>query len=290
MTGARPGAFEPSERSARAVENIAALGEMTRGIAHDFRNILCLLASGLNIAEDNRSDSAKLSLALAAMREGVDRGLKMTNRLLGFAAHQEFKAASGDLNALLGALKLFLEYGAGPGIRVVLELAPDLPKCPVDPAQLNAAVLNLVVNARDAMTDGGTIRITTVAVAHGAHDAPFGQYVRLRVRDNGAGMPPQVLSKIFDPYFTTKGESGTGLGIPQVQAWMRHLGGYVTVQSTLGKGTTFDLFFPVHETSAAIALEASEELDRWADEGGAIGLLVAPRARRTGRRSANVRR
>ena len=135
-----------------------------------------------------------------------------------------------------------------------------------------------------------TIRITTVAVAHGAHDAPFGQYVRLRVRDNGAGMPPRVLSKIFDPYFTTKGESGTGLGIPQVQAWMRQLGGYVTVQSTVGKGTTFDLFFPVHETSAAIALEASEELDRWADEGGAIGLLVAPRARRTGRRSANARR
>jgi signal transduction histidine kinase len=268
--------LDPSERSARAVESIAALGEMTRGIAHDFRNILCMLASGLNIAEDNRNDAAKLALAMTAMREGVERGLKMTNRLLGFARHQDPKASGEDLNTLLAALKLFLEYGAGPGIHVILDLAPDLPEYPVDAPQLNAAILNLVVNARDAMPEGGIIRISTAAVAHAGHGADEGQYVRVRVRDNGAGMPPQVLARIFDPFFTTKGDGGTGLGIPQVHAWMRKLGGYVTVQSGVGKGTAFDLFFPVQQRAAEISTDTSPQLEQWADEGGATGVIAPP--------------
>ena len=271
----RPGcdasrAAEPTERSVRAAERIGALGEMTRGIAHDFRNILCMLSSGLHIAEANKDDQAKLSLALAAMREGVERGTKMTNRLLGFARQHQLKTASEDLNTLLGALKVFLGYGAGPGIRIVLNLAPDLPKCLVDPPQLNAAILNLVVNARDAMPEGGTVRISTAAVAHGAHRGEAGHYVRVRVRDNGIGMPPDVIARIFDPYFTTKGDGGTGLGVPQVQEWMRQLGGYVTVQSRVGKGTAFDLYFPVHEDLPAVGPDTLRQLDRWADEGGAI--------------------
>ena len=265
-------AVTPSERSIRAAERIGALGEMTRGIAHDFRNILCLLSSGLNIAETNANDPAKLSLALTAMRQGVERGVKMTNRLLGFARQQQIKAGPQDVNTLIAALKDFLAYGAGPGIRLLVKLAPALPKCLVDPPQFNAAIINLVVNARDAMPDGGVIRISTAAVTHGAHAGEAGDYVRVRVRDNGVGMPPEVKAKIFDPYFTTKGDGGTGLGVPQVQAWMRQLGGYVTVQSSVGKGTAFDLFFPVHEQQAAAVLpDTWRQLDRWADEGGAVG-------------------
>ena len=262
-----------SERSARAAEKITALGEMTRGIAHDFRNVLCLLSSGLNIAEASAADAAKLELAFAAMKQGLGRGLKVTNRLLDFARQQELKPGTDDINSLLAGLKTFLGYGAGPGIRVILDLAPGLPRCLVDPPQLNAAILNLIVNARDAMSDGGVIRISTALARDDRRDPS--DYVRVRVCDNGAGMPPDVLARIFDPYFTTKGDRGTGLGVPQVQAMMRQANGYVTVQSTVGEGTSFDLFFPASRDPREIDPELEEALEEWADEGGAIAVPPA---------------
>jgi signal transduction histidine kinase len=261
---------EPSERSARAAERITALGEMTRGIAHDLRNVLCMLTSGLNIAETSANEPDKLKLALAAMHDGIARGLRVTNQLLDFSRQQELEPGSDDINSLLASMKAFLRYGAGPGIHVLLDLAPALPRCFVDPPQLNAAILNLVVNARDAMPDGGDIRISTALVhSRGRSDR---DYIRVRVRDNGAGMAPDVLARIFDPFFTTKGDRGTGLGIPQVQAMMNRVHGHVTVDSKVGKGTTFDLFFPAQADPPAMAAQVARQLDRWADEGGAITL------------------
>jgi signal transduction histidine kinase len=254
------------DRSAHAVQKISALGEMTGGIAHDFGNILAVIASGLRVAQDNARDTTKRMAALAAANDGVERGQRMISRLLAFARQQELHPGPEDVNALLDKLAMFLKYGAGAEIRVVLELAPDLPKCLVDPPQFNAAILNLVVNARDAMPAGGTIRIATSAVVRRQNR----NYVRVRISDDGAGMSPDVRKRIFDPYFTTKGESGTGLGIPQVQALMRQVGGYLTVNSKVGKGTSFDLFFPVHVEQPAAAPDAWRQLDRWADEGGAI--------------------
>lgn len=262
------------DRSAHAIQKISALGEMTGGIAHDFGNILAVIASGLRVAEDNARDSSKRMAALAAANDGVERGQRMISRLLAFARQQELHPGPEDVNALLDKLTMFLKYGAGSEIRVILELAPDLPKCLVDPPQFNAAILNLVVNARDAMPAGGTIRITTSAVVRRQNC----NYVRVRISDNGAGMSPDVRKRIFDPYFTTKGESGTGLGIPQVQALMRQVGGYLTVNSKVGKGTSFDLFFPVHVEQPASAPDAWRQLDRWADEGGAILPVESPAA------------
>ena len=261
-------ALDSSETSARAVDRITALGEMTRGIAHDFRNILCMLNSGLNIAEASTGDPANLQLTFAAMQEGIARGLTMTNRLLDFARQQELKPGTVDINALLSGLKIFLDYGAGPGIRVVFDLAPGLPRCLVDPPQLNAAILNLIVNARDAMPDGGLIRISTILAHYGRGDSR--DYVRVRVRDNGFGMSPDVLARVFDPFFTTKGDRGTGLGVPQVQALMWQVNGFVAVRSTVGKGTSFDLFFPVPPELPAMTPDLARQIDRWADEGGAI--------------------
>jgi signal transduction histidine kinase len=258
-------------RSRRAAQKISALGEMTGGIAHDFRNILSVIASGLNVAEGNSGDPHKVEAAFAAVREGIERGMRMTNRLLAFARQQELVAGPEDVNILLARLKVFLKYGAGPGIRVMLDLAPDLPKCLVDPPQFNSAILNLVVNARDAMPDGGAIRISTALIAG---ESPV-KFVRLRVCDNGVGMPPEVIKRIFDPYFTTKGDSGTGLGVPQVHALMRQIGGHVTVDSSVGKGTAFDLFFPVHEEQRPLTADVWRQLDRWADEGGAIATAPA---------------
>lgn len=250
------------ERSARAVQKISALGEMTGGIAHDFRNILAIVASGLSVAEDNSGDPAKLPAALAAARDGVERGLRMISRLLAFAGQHEVKARPEDVNTLLEELRMFLKYGAGSGIRVILELASDLPRCLVDPPQFNAAILNLVVNARDAMPEGGVIRISTTAIRMMNLGRPC-DYVRVGVRDQGAGMPQEVIDRIFDPYFTTKGDSGTGLGVPQVQALMQQVGGYVTIDSDVGQGTSFDLFFPAREEEPAPAVDAWRQLDRW---------------------------
>lgn len=265
---------DPSERSARAAERITALGEMTRGIAHDFRNVLCMLTSGLNIAETSMDDAKKLKLALNAMHDGIARGLRVTNQLLDFSRQQELKPGADDINALLAAMKAFLSYGAGPGICVLLDLAPALPDCFVDPPQLNAAILNLVVNARDAMPDGGEVRISTALVHSCRGDGR--DYVRVRVRDNGAGMAPDVLARIFDPFFTTKGDGGTGLGVPQVQALMNRVHGHVMVDSTVGKGTAFDLFFPVQNDPPSLAPDVARQLDRWADEGGAFAKRAVP--------------
>ena len=258
--------FIKRKRSKRAAQKISALGEMTGGIAHDFRNILCVITSGLNVAERNSSDAAKVESAIAAVREGVDRGMRMTNRLLAFAKEQELQTGPEDVNALLAKLSAFLKYGAGPGIRVILELAPGLPKCLVEPPQFNSAILNLVVNARDAMPAGGTLRISTTAVAGNANVS----HVRVTISDEGTGMSSEVVTKIFDPYFTTKGDNGTGLGVPQVQAMMRQVGGCVTVDSIVGEGTSFHLFFPVHNERLAVAPDLRRQLDRWVDEGGAI--------------------
>ena len=236
-----------AEQRSRTVHRIAALGEMTGGIAHDFRNILAVIESGLRLAERNSEEPDKVRAYIAGARDGVDRGLKLTSQLLTFAQLPELEARPGDANKLLRNLEQFLRYAAGPRVRIVLDLAPDLPMCLLDPSQFSAALLNLVVNARDAMPDGGEIHVSTercnVETAMSGSPAP-GAYVRVRIMDNGPGMPAEIAGKIFDPFFTTKGERGTGLGLPQVAAFMRLVRGHVSVTSKPGVGTTFDLLFP----------------------------------------------
>jgi len=264
------------ERSELAAQRMCALGEMTGGIAHDFRNILAIVASGLRVAERNADDPAKVKSALAAIEDGIERGERMASRLLSFASQQELIASPENVNALLYKLEPFLKYGADSGLRIELALAANLPICLVDPPRFNAAILNLVINARDAMPDGGAIRISTTAVRGMSLGKPC-DYVRVRVRDHGVGMTPEVLQRIFDPYFTTKGERGTGLGIPQVHALMEQVGGFVRVDSNVGEGTSFDLFFPTHDDQATTSGDAWRQLDRWADEGGAVvGMAALP--------------
>ena len=223
---------------------------MTGGIAHDFRNILAIVASGLQVAERNAGDPAKLESALAAVHEGVERGDQ--NDIAAPSFRQAAGAGRGpeDVNTLLESSRCFSSTAQGSGFSVMLPLAANLPTCLVDPPQFNAAILNLVVNARDAMPEGGVIRISTAAV-RGMNLGQPCDYVRVRVRDDGVGMPPEVIDRIFDPYFTTKGDHGTGLGIPQVQALMQQVGGLSAWTAQSAKGTSFDLFFPVHERPTA---------------------------------------
>ena len=128
---------------------------MTGGIVHDFRNILAVINSGLRLAEKNSGDPRAASTFIAGAREGVARGLTLTSQLLTFAKQREFQVRAADANELLRALELFLKYGAGSEVRILLELSPSIPNCLIDPSQFNAAILNLVINARDAMPKGG---------------------------------------------------------------------------------------------------------------------------------------
>jgi signal transduction histidine kinase len=280
----RNGATSPS--GSLANPRISALGEMTAGLAHDFRTILAVIQSGVNVARRAGADAPKRELALAAVDDAVRRGARLTAELLVFARGGRPDVHTEDVNGLLTGSATFLKYGAGPGIRITLDLAPRLPECRLDPAQFNAAILNLVVNARDAMPDGGEIRIVTDECRGpcGAVDAKVERWVRVQVIDQGSGMPPDVLEHLFEPYFTTKGDAGTGLGVPQVLAFVRASGGSVCVSSEPGVGTSFDLRFPAADTSDPPDDGLWRQLDRWTNEGGRVKPARSSRARRKPRR------
>lgn len=233
------------EQRELATHRLAALGEMTGGIAHDFRNLLAVIDSGLRLAWREADKPERVCVYIAAAREGINRGLELTSELLAFAKQQTFVTDFGDLNTCLRTFEPFLRYGAGPDIRITLELEPNIPACIIDPALFNVAVLNLVINARDAMPNGGEVLIITERLVQKTSVAsPPGNYVRVRVKDHGQGMTPEDLRKVFNPFFTTKGEKGTGIGLSQVQTFMQIVGGHVSIASEQGTGTTVDLLFP----------------------------------------------
>ena len=177
------------EQRARATQRLAAIGEMTGGIAHDFRNLLAVIKSGLRLAERSCEEPEKVRTYIAAARDGIDRGVKLTSQLLAFAKLQELEARAGDVNELLDSLRLLLKYSAGPGVRIKFGLGSTIPKCLVDPSQFGAAVLNLVVNARDAMPNGGVVEISTDRWQARAATSPSptpGTYVRVRTQGQRA--------------------------------------------------------------------------------------------------------
>lgn len=267
LTGGPAERSQPELRSIRVANKIATLGEMTGGIVHDFRNILCVIDAGLRQAEKRPVEPAHLSLCLAAMHEAVERGLQTTDRLLALTKQQESQAAAVDLNELLRKLEILLKFGAGPDVQVKLQFAEGVPLCCVDPGQFTSAILNLVVNSRDAMPEGGVLFISTRVVPLTLPESQ--SYVCVRVEDDGVGMSPETIAHVFDMYFTTKGESGTGLGIPQVRTLMNLVGGHINIESSPGAGTSFELFFPAIEPSM-LSMPLWRQLDRWVNEGGAV--------------------
>jgi signal transduction histidine kinase len=225
---------------------------MTAGLAHDFRTILAVIQAGLSVAKRAGPNSPNWELAVSAVDDAIRRGMRLTTELLVFARGGKPEVNSENINALLTGSTTFLRYGAGPGITVTLDLASALPDCRIDPAQFSAAILNLVVNARDAMPKGGEIRISTDECREpcGNLEAETGRWVRVRVTDEGSGMAPDVVESLLDPNFTTKGDAGTGQGVPQVVAFMRASGGTVCVSTEPGVGSCFDLRLPAADPGA----------------------------------------
>jgi signal transduction histidine kinase len=256
--------------SARATQRLAALGQMTGGIVHDIRNLFAVVDASLRIAERSLDQPESVRACLASAREGIVRGVGLASELLAFAKQEEFETQDANANDVIRGLERLLRYSAGPGVRVVFALSGDLPNCAIDRTQFEAAVLNLVVNARDAMPDGGRVRISTAlsTVGNGpAQAAPPSPYVRVRVQDDGPGMSPEVKRNIFDPFFTTKGDAGVGLGLPQVRASMGLIGGCINVTSEPGMGTIVDLLFPLAAPEGA----AIDHAQQRAGDNGNVG-------------------
>ena len=250
---------QAAEQQLRHAQRMDAVGQLTGGVAHDFNNLLTAILGNLELIQraasqveaSGQSGGERIQrLALTAMK-AVQRGSALTKSLLAFSRKQPLQPRALDANALLADFLDLVRQAVGPGIRVDFDAAPGLPDCQADAAELEAAVLNLAINARDAMPDGGWLRIATgeavlnAEALTGNSESRPGRFVSISVADSGCGMPLEVAAKAFEPFFTTKPiGQGTGLGLSQVYGFVRQLGGHVTLSSAPGSGTAITLFLP----------------------------------------------
>ena len=233
-------------------QKMESLGRLTGGVAHDFNNLLTVVlgnATALRINAESRGDSQAVQRA-EMIERAAERGGRLAGQLLSFSRKQMLRPETISVYQILSATHPLLAQAAGESARVLLQAEPGLWSCLVDPGQLESAILNLVLNARDAMPLGGNInischntRIDRAAKANGARAA--GDYVRIDVRDTGVGIAPEIREKVFEPFFTTKPTGqGSGLGLAQVHGFAGQSGGWVELDSTVGRGTTMSLFLP----------------------------------------------
>lgn len=256
-------------------QKMEAIGQLTGGIAHDFNNLLTAVVGSLDLLMRRTGDEKLLRLARNAM-QGAERGAQLTAQLLAFSRRQRLTPEPIDVNSVVSRMGDLLARTLGAHVRVETRLDPGLWTALVDPTQLEMAVLNLAINARDAMSNGGRLTISTRNVAApprrvGGDLAP-GAYVAISVRDDGAGMSPATVARAFEPFFTTKTHGkGTGLGLSQVYGFARQSNGTVTLDSREGEGTDVTIYLPRTEAQAG-ALNSNQ--DRSAGRASARILLV----------------
>jgi two-component system, cell cycle sensor histidine kinase and response regulator CckA len=237
-------------------QKMEGLGTLAGGIAHDFNNILAIILGYTNKLESSRSKPHEIPGAIKVIKEAVERGAALVQQLLTSARQTEARLSSVDLNALVRELERMLQATFPKTIGFLLELDPDLPLITADKSQMHQVLLNLCVNARDAMPDGGTLNLVT-SITPGADltemfsGVTAENYACIRVRDTGVGMSHQVKSHIFEPFFTTKERSkGTGLGLSVVYGVVNNHRGFVQVESEPGTGTSFIIYLPVKHVAA----------------------------------------
>ncbi|WP_149536101.1 hybrid sensor histidine kinase/response regulator [Siccirubricoccus phaeus] len=251
---------EAAEAGLMQAQRLEALGRLTGGIAHDFNNLLTAILGTVHLLERHIGSAAdeRVKKLLGAARDAVQRGAKLNASLLAFARRQRLHTESLDANELVRGFTPLIQRALGETVTLAPVLETDLPACRADAAQLEAALLNLAINARDAMPRGGTVTLTTrlarldQALLVGNPDAQPGEYVAISLRDTGTGMAPEVRERAFEPFFTTKPQGkGTGLGLSQVFGFVRQLGGHVAIDSTPGEGAVVTLYLPVAEEPPA---------------------------------------
>lgn len=252
MIGSMLDVTEQREMNARLGQSqkLEAVGQLTGGVAHDFNNLLTVITGNAELLQERLFREDDRMLAQMIVRAGL-RGAALTHRLLAFARRQPLEPEPVDVNRLLTELDGLLRRTLVENIVIVYDRASDLWIAEIDPAQFEAAILNLAINARDAMPGGGQIMIETAnadidAAYAGRHDdVEAGEYVMVAVTDTGTGMPADVVERAFDPFFTTKSEGkGSGLGLSMVYGFVRQSGGHARIDSVAGEGTSLSLYFP----------------------------------------------
>jgi len=234
-----------AEEQLRQAQKMETIGQLTGGVAHDFNNLLAAIQGNLDLLRKRLPDDPQLQRFIDGALQGTQRGASLTARLLAFARRQDLKPEPTDLGALLEGMRGLMERSIGPLITMNFALGQNLPPARVDPNQLELAILNLAVNARDAMPEGGTLTMTLDQREGGAALLP-GQYLRLSVTDTGSGMDASTLASAIEPFFSTKElGKGTGLGLSMVHGLAVQLGGELRLSSEPGKGTTAALWLPV---------------------------------------------
>ncbi|MCK1537113.1 MULTISPECIES: ATP-binding protein [unclassified Bradyrhizobium] len=237
-------------------QKMEAIGQLTGGIAHEFNNMLTVITGTIEILADAVKDNPPLATITKLISDAADRGAALTSSLLSFARKQALKPAESDINELLEELAKLLLATFDKKIEIVTRLDGNIWLALVDRGQLSSALLNLAINARDAMLDGGRLTLTTRNVVFGVREAVAvgagyaGDYVEIEIGDTGTGIPPAILERIFDPFFSTKDiGKGTGLGLSMVFGFIKQSGGGIKVASEEGRGTTFTIYLPKAEAS-----------------------------------------
>ncbi|MBK4735865.1 histidine kinase famiy protein [Noviherbaspirillum pedocola] len=237
-----------SEQSYLQAQKMEAIGQLTAGLAHDFNNLLQIVAGNLEMARHTIHDPVSADESIALAQQAVERAGRLTQQLLTFARKQHLDPKRANLNALVVEFSEILVRTLGKKVTLKLDLKPGLPSCVIDSTHFEMALLNVLINARDAMPDGGTVVVETSLLEDAErmemHRLPPGRYVVLCVTDEGRGMSRDVARRATEPFFTTKGP-GTGLGLAMVHGFVQQSNGRLEIDSEVGKGTTIRMIFPV---------------------------------------------
>lgn len=247
---------ERVETALRQAQRLEAIGQLTSGVAHDFNNLLTVVLGNVEQMQKKVSDPA-LTRRLEMMAEASRRGATLTAQMLAFSRRQKLELRPVDLNETVTGMQDLLASSIGGSVQILPpDLAEDLWPAMIDPTQIELVILNLAINARDAMEVGGSLTITTrnVTFEEAQHDLPAGQFVMVSVTDTGSGMSDEVLAKAFEPFFTTKAVGqGSGLGLSQVFGLAKQAGGGVKITSVVGKGTSIEVYLPRAEGETGTA-------------------------------------
>jgi signal transduction histidine kinase/ActR/RegA family two-component response regulator len=237
------------EQQLRQSQKMDAIGQLTGGVAHDFNNILSVITGTIDLLADGVADKPDLAAIAKLISEAADRGAELTNHLLAFARKQPLQPRATDIEHVVTEAAGLLRPTLGEHVEMEWRLHKNTWPAMVDPAQLVTAILNLAVNARDAMTEGGKLTIETDNVildddyANGHAEVQAGSYVMIAVSDTGPGIPAAIRDNVFEPFFTTK-DVGTGLGLSMVYGFVKQSGGHIKLYSEEGHGTTFKIYLP----------------------------------------------
>ncbi|MFL6726488.1 MAG: PAS domain S-box protein [Sphingomicrobium sp.] len=245
--------LEESREQLFRAQKMEALGQLTGGLAHDFNNLLTAILGACELAVRNVNNPEKLTRMLEGVRSSAQRGASLTKQLLAFARAQQLQIKQIDLKQFFADVTTLIRPSLRSNIELVMELSDQLWPIDADAGALELAILNLAFNARDAMSEGGTLKVSAHnIVLNGAPEGLVGEHVALKMSDTGVGMSTEVRDRVFEPFFTTKsfGE-GTGLGLSQVFGFAKQIGGAITAESQPGKGATFTLYLPASRGATA---------------------------------------